>query len=68
MVQLHVSVDKILQEVWRRIPNDWDMLLLGYDNRPLSQGALRLWYEGREPKQNELIGRLMGTYGYGVAK
>ena len=39
------------------------MLLLGFDNRSPPQWHFRVWWDGREPNQNELLGRLKQTYG-----
>ena len=62
-IQLNANIARIMQEAWQRLPDDWDIVLLGCDSRPLQVGAVRAWQGGQEPKEVELFGRIIATWG-----
>lgn len=54
-VQLNYSIGPVMDEVWRQVPDDWDIIMLGHD-------AGEYWTD-ETPERGQITRRMRSTWG-----
>lgn len=55
--QINVNAGRIMEEVWRIVPEDWDILMLSQLN------MLEWWSDGNQRNDRELVSRVRTSVG-----